>query len=118
MGRFETRWLAAPDNLSALAELSGIRASLIPASASSSPTCPARPSGLCLLRLPSVDSTVRFSTTASRDLALIAILAGALPTSRAADCAIGLFVGNTIISAGWSYVFLAMAAGKTAVAKG
>jgi uncharacterized membrane protein HdeD (DUF308 family) len=51
---------------------------------------------------------------------VIAILAGALIIAHlpsSADWAIGLLVGITIISAGWSYVFLAMAAGKAVAAK-
>jgi uncharacterized membrane protein HdeD (DUF308 family) len=52
---------------------------------------------------------------------VIAILAGALIIAHlpsSADWAIGLLVGITIISAGWSYVFLAMAAGKAVAVKG
>jgi uncharacterized membrane protein HdeD (DUF308 family) len=51
---------------------------------------------------------------------VIAILAGALIIAHlpsSADWAIGLLVGIAIISAGWSYVFLAMAAGKIVAAK-
>jgi uncharacterized membrane protein HdeD (DUF308 family) len=51
---------------------------------------------------------------------VIAILAGALIIAHlpsSADWAIGLLVGISIISAGWAYVFLAMAAGKIVAAK-
>jgi uncharacterized membrane protein HdeD (DUF308 family) len=51
---------------------------------------------------------------------VIAILAGVLIIAHlpsSADWAIGLLVGINIISTGWAYVFLAMAAGKTVTAK-
>jgi uncharacterized membrane protein HdeD (DUF308 family) len=51
---------------------------------------------------------------------VIANLAGALIIAHlpsSADWAIGLLVGINIISTGWAYVFLAMAAGKTVAAK-
>jgi uncharacterized membrane protein HdeD (DUF308 family) len=51
---------------------------------------------------------------------VIAILAGVLIIAHlpsSADWAIGLLVGINIISTGWAYVFLAMAAGKSVAAK-